>query len=81
MKSNHQEITDKIGIISDMVEELSGYLDKFFAENDEEDTSRLEAVWPGHKDINKKTVKAIADLYRKMLPPDEYDPADRDLRG
>ena len=69
--------SDKIAMIADMVEELSDAIDKFRDLADETICNQFDAVWLGH--VSRAEAKALAKLSLKLAPPDEYDPADRNL--
>jgi len=80
-KYSAQETADAVGIIADEVETLLDLLDRFFEKTDERDHSRLEKIWPGHEGVSRTLVQQLAKLSRELTPPDDYDPADRNLRA
>lgn len=79
-KYSAQETADAVGVIVDEVKTLLDLLDRFFEKTDERVSSRLEKIWPGHDGISRDLVKQLEKLSRDLTPPDDYDPADRNLR-
>ena len=79
-KYSAQETADAAADISDQVETLLDLLDRFFEKTPEHVHSRLEKIWPGHEGVSRTLVQQLAKLSRELTPPDDYDPADLNLR-
>jgi hypothetical protein len=61
---SRQTEADMVGTITDMVEELSRYLDKFHSIASEETFAQFEKAWPGYVDIGP--IKPLAKLYHQL---------------
>ena len=77
-KYSAQETADAVGDIAETIETLSTLMDRLYEKTDAKLHTRFDRLFPDG--ISREAAKQIYKLSHELAPPDDYDPADRNLR-